>query len=51
LNKHKRKHTGDQSYTCNEYQQKFSYASNLIRHQQTHSRIRPFFCQICGRTF
>lgn len=51
LNKHRRKHTGEQPYACNMCQRKFTTSSNLGRHQQIHSGIKPFHCQICGCTF
>lgn len=51
LNKHRRKHTGEQPYACNTCERKFTTSSNLVRHQQIHLGIKPFCCQICGRTF
>jgi len=51
LNKHRRKHTGEQPYICNMCERKFTTSSNLVRHQQTHLEIKPFCCQICGSTF
>jgi len=51
LNKHRRKHTGEQPYACNTCERKFTTSSNLVRHQQIHFGIKPFRCQICGRTF
>lgn len=51
LNKHRRKHTGEQPYACNTCERKFTTSSNLLRHQQIHLGIKPFCCQICGRTF
>lgn len=51
LNKHRRKHTGEQPYACNTCERKFTTSSNLLRHQQLHLGIKPFCCQICGRTF
>ncbi|XP_071647829.1 uncharacterized protein [Temnothorax longispinosus] len=51
LNKHRRKHTGEQPYACNMCERKFKTSSNLVRHQQIHLGIKPFCCQICGRTF
>lgn len=51
LNKHRRKHTGEQPYACNTCERKFTTSSNLVRHQQIHLGIKPFCCQICGSTF
>lgn len=51
LNKHRRKHTGEQPYACNMCQRKFTTSSNLVRHQQIHLGIKPFHCQICKCTF
>ncbi|XP_011645336.1 zinc finger protein 184-like isoform X2 [Pogonomyrmex barbatus] len=51
LNKHRRKHTGEQPYACNKCERKFATSSNLVRHQQIHLGIKSFRCQICERTF
>ncbi|KYN39121.1 hypothetical protein ALC56_06547, partial [Trachymyrmex septentrionalis] len=51
LNKHRRKHTGEQPYACNMCERKFTTSSNLVRHQHLHLGIKPFHCQICGHSF
>ncbi|XP_018318126.1 zinc finger protein 2 homolog [Mycetomoellerius zeteki] len=50
LNKHRRKHTGEQPYACNMCERKFATSSNLVRHQHLHLGIK-FHCQICGHSF
>ncbi|XP_011871815.1 PREDICTED: zinc finger protein 809-like [Vollenhovia emeryi] len=51
LNKHRRKHTGEQPYACTTCERRFKTSSNLARHQQTHLGIKPFRCEICGCAF
>ncbi|XP_018402180.1 PREDICTED: zinc finger protein 883-like [Cyphomyrmex costatus] len=51
LNKHRRKHTGEQPYACNMCERKFTTSSNLVRHQYLHLGLKPFHCQICGHNF
>ncbi|RZC38146.1 zf-H2C2 2 domain containing protein [Asbolus verrucosus] len=51
LNKHMRKHTGEQPFTCSVCDRKFAHTSNLARHMRLHSGDRPFSCEICNKNF
>lgn len=51
FNKHLRKHTGEQPFSCTICDKKFAHTSNLARHLRVHSGDRPFECSICGKKF
>ncbi|CAG9768990.1 unnamed protein product [Ceutorhynchus assimilis] len=38
-------------YTCDTCNQSFKYKSLLIKHQQKHTKDRPFLCNICGKGY
>lgn len=51
LNKHLRKHTGEQPFECPVCQRKFAHTSNLARHLRVHSGDKPFHCDRCNKSF
>ncbi|XP_038059517.1 zinc finger protein 208-like isoform X2 [Patiria miniata] len=54
LRNHQRSHAANQRiYPCDKCDKKFKTRHNLANHLASaiHSNVRPFLCQVCGKTF
>uniref|UniRef100_A0A452FQI5 Zinc finger protein 677 n=1 Tax=Capra hircus TaxID=9925 RepID=A0A452FQI5_CAPHI len=48
---HRRTHTEEKSYNCNDCGKAFSKSSNLRNHKRIHSGQKPYKCNVCGKAF
>uniref|UniRef100_A0A4W2EBD0 Zinc finger protein 677 n=1 Tax=Bos indicus x Bos taurus TaxID=30522 RepID=A0A4W2EBD0_BOBOX len=48
---HRKTHTREKSYNCNDCGKAFSKKSNLTNHKRIHSGQKPYRCSDCGKAF
>lgn len=48
--RHRRAHTGEKPYHCNECGENFSRIPSLVQHQRTHTGEKPYECNACGKS-
>lgn len=48
LKEHKKTHTADRVFTCDECGKAFNMQRKLVRHRVRHTGERPYSCTACG---
>ena len=51
LQRHRRKHTGEKLYKCENCGKSFSDSSSLRKHRRIHTGEKPYKCENCGQSF